>query len=393
MSERHVLVARLDNVGDVLLAGPVVRAVAAGGHRVTFLAGPSGRAAAERLPGVEQVVEWEAPWVPLVASPLRPGQAEGLVATLADLALDEALVLTSFHQSPLPLALLLRMAGVGRIAATSVDHAGGLVDERLPYVEGWHEVEQGLSVAAALGHRLPPGDDARLAVVEAAGVEAAGAAPPPPHPYVVVHPTASVPARAIPQALAAGILDALTAAGRPVVLTGSAADRAVTGPLAAGRPDVTDRAGTTDLDGLAALLRAADAVVVGNTGPAHLAAAVGTPVASIFAPVVDPRRWAPWGVPHRLLGQLDIACAGCRARVCPFDGQPCLNPATPAAVLAAVEELSPASAGAPFPGGASPSPTAPAPGARSRASGGTNVRLLRKGPVRGVGHVAQGTAP
>lgn len=388
MSERRVLVARLDNIGDVLLAGPVVRAVAAGGHRVTFLAGPSGRAAAERLPGVEQVVEWEAPWVPLVASPLRPGQAEGLVATLAGLALDEALVLTSFHQSPLPLALLLRMAGVGRIAATSVDHAGGLLDERLPYVEGWHEVEQGLSVAAALGHRLPPGDDARLAVVEAAG-----AAPPPPHPYVVVHPTASVPARAIPQPLAAGVLDALTAAGRPVVLTGSAADRAVTVPLAAGRPGVTDRAGTTDLDGLAALLRAADAVVVGNTGPAHLAAAVGTPVASIFAPVVDPRRWAPWGVPHRLLGQLDIACAGCRARVCPFDSQPCLNPATPAAVLAAVEELSPVSTVALHPGGPPPSPSASARVVRSRPSGSTNVRELRDGPGRDVGHVAQGAAP
>ena len=53
---RHVLVARQDSVGDVLLAGPAVRAVAAGAGRVTLLCGPRGRAAAALLPGVDEVV-------------------------------------------------------------------------------------------------------------------------------------------------------------------------------------------------------------------------------------------------------------------------------------------------------------------------------------------------
>ena len=53
---------------------------------------------------------------------------------------------------------------------------------------------------------------------------------------------------------------------------------------------------------MAALLDGAAAVVVGNTGPAHLAAAVGTPVVSLFAPVVPAARWAPYGVPTVLLG-------------------------------------------------------------------------------------------
>src|SRR5205085_224050 len=52
----HVLVARLDSLGDVLLAGPAVRAVAAAAGRVTFLASRRGQAAAELLPGVDEVV-------------------------------------------------------------------------------------------------------------------------------------------------------------------------------------------------------------------------------------------------------------------------------------------------------------------------------------------------
>ena len=54
----HTLVVRSDNAGDVLLAGPAVRAVAGGSDRVTVLAGPHGSAAARLLPGVDEVLEW-----------------------------------------------------------------------------------------------------------------------------------------------------------------------------------------------------------------------------------------------------------------------------------------------------------------------------------------------
>ena len=63
------------------------------------------------------------------------------------------------------------------------------------------------------------------------------------------------------------------------------------------------------------------------------------PVVEAFAPVVPAHRWRPWGVPHVLLGNLDIGCAGCRARECPVPGQPCLKPFTAAAVVDAVEFL------------------------------------------------------
>ncbi|NED71484.1 glycosyltransferase family 9 protein, partial [Streptomyces sp. SID9944] len=81
------------------------------------------------------------------------------------------------------------------------------------------------------------------------------------------------------------------------------------------------------------------AVVTGNTGPAHLAAAVGAPVVSLFAPVVPAERWRPWGVPYVLLGDQDAPCAGSRARTCPVPGHPCLESVTAHDVRAAVEKV------------------------------------------------------
>jgi ADP-heptose:LPS heptosyltransferase len=104
---------------------------------------------------------------------------------------------------------------------------------------------------------------------------------------------------------------------------------------------VFDLGGKTELPELAAVLRAADVVVVGNTGPAHLAAAVGTPVVSLFAPVVPAVRWAPHGVPRVVRGDQRGPCAGTRARECPVPGHPCLAAVPPAAVVAGVRHLAP----------------------------------------------------
>jgi ADP-heptose:LPS heptosyltransferase len=335
---RHVLVARQDSLGDVLLAGPAARAVAAGARRVTLLCGPRGRAAAELLPGVDQVVVAHAAWID--AEPRRVTRAEidALVDRLTDLEVDQALVLTSFHQSPLPLALLLRMAGVATIAAVSVDYPGSLLDIRHRVDEDLHEVERGLSLAATLGYRLPEGDDGWLRVRRDRVTDA----PELEGPYVVVHPGASAPARAWAPERHAALVDALVESGRRVVVTGGNDERSLTSLVAGGKdPGVVDLGGRVDLAGLAEVLAGAEAVVVGNTGPAHLAAAVGTPVVSLFSPVVPAVRWRPWGVPLVLLGDQDAACAGSRARVCPVPGHPCLDGVPVAAVVAAVERLAP----------------------------------------------------
>jgi ADP-heptose:LPS heptosyltransferase len=332
----HVLVTRLDNDGDVLLAGPAVRAVAGGADRVTLLCGPRGRGAAELLPGVDEILVWRAPWIDPEPDPVDPDDVEALVATLRQARIDRAVILGSFHQSPLPTALVLRLAGIGHVAATSVDYPGSLLDVRHRISGDVHEVERSLDLMEALGYRLPPTDDRALRILRpAAGRPTAAFA----GRYVVVHPGASVPARAWEPERCAELVALLAEDGRRVVVTGGPAERELTafvaGPL---RPDVVDLGGETTLAELAEVLAAADVVVVGNTGPAHVAAAVGTPVVSLFAPTVPPVRWRPWKVRHELLF-IDVPCAGCRARECPVPGHPCLSGVAPSDVARVVERL------------------------------------------------------
>ena len=337
------VVARLDNDGDVLLAGPAVRAVAAGARRVTFLCSRRAKAAAELLPGIDDIITFEAPWIAADPPPFDPSEALGLVGRLSSIDLDQALILTSFHQSPLPLALLLRMARVPEIAAISVDYPGSLLDVRHRVPEEMHEVERNLSLVATLGHTLPAGDDGRLRVRRRPDLAPAGL---PAGRYVVVHPGASVPARAWAPEANARLVARLVGLGYRVVVTGAPSERALCAGVASAAPGAIDLSGATELAGLAEVLAGADAVVVGNTGPAHLAAAVGTPVVSVYAPTVPASRWRPWLVPHVLLGVQDIPCAGCRSRVCPIPGQPCIGDVGVDEVVAAVASLTHAAAGA-----------------------------------------------
>lgn len=338
MDGRHVLVVRLDSMGDVLLSGPAIRAVAAGATRVTLLTGPEGADAGRLLPGVDEVLVWSCPWI--AAEPPRVDDADiaGLVRQLRDRALDEAVVLTSFHQSALPTALLLRLAGVARITAVSDDYPGSLLDVRVASPAGGPEAERMLAVSRAAGFDLPAGDDERLAVH---GLPARPGDLPA-DPYVVAHPGASAPARAYPASSWPAVVDAVADVGWQVVVTGSAAERGLTAAVtaAAAAPGaVHDRGGAYDVAELASVLRGAAAVIVANTGPAHLAAAVGTPVVSLFAPVVPAARWAPYGVPTVVLGDAAAPCRDSRARRCPVPGHPCLASVSPADIVAALGSL------------------------------------------------------
>nr|WP_246242862.1 glycosyltransferase family 9 protein [Flexivirga aerilata] len=342
-------------MGDVLLTGPAVRAIAAGGAPVDFLASGAGAPAAAALPGVSEVIPYDAPWVGAPCDDAFAGELSMLIRRLRG-AYDEAVIFTSFHQSPLPAAMVCRLAGITRISGTSDAAPGTLLDVRHRRIppdnstfqhpnvavdddggdRGGHEVQAALRLAAAAGYPLPADDDGLLRLVPARPERLDL-----PDDYVVVHPGASVPARALGADLTRDVVRALVGSGRRVVLTGDHADRALVRDVLSEGPaaDVTDLTGRTDLGRLRHVLAGARAVVVGNTGAAHLAAAVGTPVVSVFTPVVPAARWRPWGVPHALLGDQRARCAGSRARECPVPGHPCMRDVTGATVTAAVERL------------------------------------------------------
>jgi ADP-heptose:LPS heptosyltransferase len=383
-----ILAVRPDGLGDVLLTGPAVRALAASGREVSFLAGPPGTEAAGLLPGVTRVLTERLPWIDPQPAAVDPGRIRGLVGGIGRLGVSEAVIFTSFHQSPLPMALVLRMAGVPRISAVSEDYPGSLLDVRHQVAADIPEARRNLSLAQAAGFRLPPGDPGALAVTrplpDARPLTGDGR-------YVVLHPGASVPARHPSAACTAAMIAALAAAGYRVVVTGSAAERDLAGRTLAGHPlarhgrdgrdadrphPVVNLCGRTSLPVLASVLANADVVVAPNTGAAHLAAAVGTPVVSLFAPVVPAERWAPYGVPTVLLGDQHAPCARSRARSCPVPGHPCLDQIEPASVVAAVAALTPAApstagpAACPAPVPALPEPTARLPRAGGRAGPG-----------------------
>jgi ADP-heptose:LPS heptosyltransferase len=231
------------------------------------------------------------------------------------------------------MAMLARLAGIGHVAATSEDYPGSLLDVRHRRPEGLHEVEAALDLARAAG--AAPADDGRLALrhplPDVAHLVPDGD-------YVVLHPGASVPARGLTAAHARATAQALAAAGHTVVVTGGPRETALAGAVATGT-GAADLSGRTTLAQLAGVLAGATCVVVGNTGPAHLAAAVGTPVVCLFSPVVPADRWAPYGVPTVLLGDADAPCRGTRARECPVAGHPCLSGVAPSEVVAAVARL------------------------------------------------------
>ena len=82
------------------------------------------------LPGVDEVLVAQVPWAGY--DPPAPDAAAlaDLVERVCERAYDEVVVFTGFHQSPLPVAVLARLAGVPLVAGTSEDHPGTLLDVR-----------------------------------------------------------------------------------------------------------------------------------------------------------------------------------------------------------------------------------------------------------------------
>jgi HAD superfamily hydrolase (TIGR01662 family) len=322
-----VLAVRSDSAGDVLVTGPAIRALKAGADRVVLLCGPRGRSAAELLPGVDEIIEWRLPWIDPEPGPVDADDMRALTERLRAVNADEAVVFTSFHQSALPLALLLRTAGVARITAISEDYPGSLLDVRHRVPLGLPEPERARSIAAAAGFGLPEGDDGRLRVT----------APPTGRgDYLVVHPGASCEARSCPPENLRRIVAALADAGHRVLVTGGPGERHLAAFVAG---DAGTDAGPMPFADLATLIAGAACLIVANTGPAHLAAAVGTPVISLYAPTVPYGQWGPYRVPAVRLGDAAAACRDTRATRCPIPGHPCLATVEPRDVLAAVRRI------------------------------------------------------
>jgi heptosyltransferase-1 len=156
-------------------------------------------------------------------------------------------------------------------------------------------------------------------------------------PLAVLHPGARWPTKLWPAAHWARLADWLAwEHGFQVAITGSPADRGLVGEIIA-QSDIPplNLAGRTTLTELAAVLKNARLAVTADTGPMHLAAALGTPVAALFGPTA-PWRTGPFGPGHEVV-RLALPCSPCFRRQCPEPR--CLTDLPLAAAQAAVEKI------------------------------------------------------
>jgi ADP-heptose:LPS heptosyltransferase len=122
-----------------------------------------------------------------------------------------------------------------------------------------------------------------------------------------------------------------------VVLTGGAHELELVNEVcSAAEMELPSLAGQLTLEELAAVLESSDALLSNNTGPVHIAAAVGTPVVDLYA-LTNPQH-TPWHVPHRVLSH-DVPCKYCYKSVCPHAHGHCLSLIPPTSVVKAVLEL------------------------------------------------------
>jgi lipopolysaccharide heptosyltransferase II len=344
---RNLLCVRLDTIGDVLMTGPALRALRRSGdeRRVTLLTSLAGGEVARLMPEVDETLVYEAPW--MKASRPRPDARLDLemVGRLRERRFDAAAIFTVHSQSPLPAALLCLLAEVPLRLAHCRENPYRLLTDWVPEREPGellrHEVRRQLDLVAEVGARS---EDVRLRIEVPAEAEERveallddarvdrGAE------WLVAHPGSTAPSRRYPPEYFARACRSLARDhGVRVVFSGDTSERALVEEVRArmDAPSVTV-AGRLDLAGLAALLAAAPVLVAGNTGPVHLAAAVGTPVVDLYA-LTNPQH-TPWGVPSVVLFN-DVPCRWCYKSVCPEGHHLCMRGVEPAAVARAALEL------------------------------------------------------
>ena len=337
---KNVLAVRLDNIGDVLMTTPAIRAFRQTlGCRVTLLTSPAGAAAARFVPEIDEAIVFAAPWMKATGD--APTADAAMLRRLRARRFDAAAIFTGYSQSPLPAAYLCYLAGIPRRLAHCRENPYGLLTdwalEPEPQKLVRHEVRRQLDLAAAVGCTAA---DSRLSfrVPAAARAKVKRLIRRTGRPLVIVHPGASAASRRYPPESYARAIDLLIEdTGCEAVFTGDASEAAIVGTVrgAMSRPS-RSLVGALGLGELGALIDEADLLVSNNTGPAHVAAALGTPVVDLYA-LTNPQH-TPWQVPSRVLNH-DVPCRNCYKSVCPAGHHDCLRRVAPEAVAAAARDL------------------------------------------------------
>ncbi|NPV67915.1 MAG: glycosyltransferase family 9 protein [Anaerolineae bacterium] len=342
---RTILLIRPDHLGDVLLTTPAIRALAAAlpEARLVALVGLWSAGVISAYPEIDLTLTL--PFPGFARHPARASAQPYLLAWrwanhLRRLQVDSAIVFRPDHWWGAMLAFLARIPR--RIGFALPDVAPFLTDA-VPF-RASHAVERGLALIRALGVSVdhpsiltfPIQDEDREFVHR----QLAEAGLPPTAPRVIIHPGTGTRIKQWPSAHWALVADHLARRwGAPILFTGSDHEislvRSITDQMAA--PAIV-LAGETTVGQLAALYEGARVVLGPDSGPLHLATAVGAPTVHLYGPA-DPAEFGPWGDPVRhIVLTTAIACRPCRILDWPGADpadHPCVRDIAPEAVLEA----------------------------------------------------------
>ncbi|HLG63507.1 MAG TPA: glycosyltransferase family 9 protein [Ktedonosporobacter sp.] len=228
LAARNILAVRMDNMGDVVMLGPALRAVkeTSPRARITLLASPAGTTAAGMLPWVDEVITWRAIWQDVGnRMPFEPEREQELVRRLASYQFDAALIFTSFSQTPHTPGYVCYLAGIPLRAGESKEFGGSTlsvelrgaptelhqVERNLRLVEHLGFVARDRSLTVAISDQDRAGADRLL---RESGIDPAA-------PFVLLHPGASAQARRYPAARFGIVADLLVKRGWQVLITGT----------------------------------------------------------------------------------------------------------------------------------------------------------------------------
>jgi lipopolysaccharide heptosyltransferase II len=307
-----VLLLRLERIGDLLMVRDAIADARAAwpGAEIDLVVGSWNLPLAEWLPGVTRTETLDVPWLARGAAgdtwPRLIRRARSWKRRRYDVVVN--------FEPDIRTNALAWLSGARHRVGYRTGGGGAFLTDAQAYRPLEHVAVNARALIARAAGRAEPGSGApsRLPIDEAArrrvGERLRGAQ----RPLIGVHASGG---RASKQwhldrfAEAARILAGETQG--TIVLTGSPGDRPLVDGVRERIPDarVIDACGAMDLTELAALLESLDVFITGDTGPMHLAAAVGTPVVALFGPS-DPRRYGPLGSGHHVL-RVDLPCSPC----------------------------------------------------------------------------------
>ncbi|MDD3153387.1 MAG: glycosyltransferase family 9 protein [Victivallaceae bacterium] len=343
-----VLVVKTSSLGDVIHALQAVEILAE--HlpdaKFDFLVSPAFADVAKRTPNLGKLILFDRKkfGAPLTMLPYSIGLIRQLRKEHYDLAID--------YQGLMKSAIFAGFSGAKIVAGFAQPRefpAKFFYTKKIPVDNAAHALRRNLELTAALtgvpDYRIlpfPPSPEARnkaLALLEKNGIE---------HPHsekiVVLVPGARWKSKAFPPKLFAASAKILNEQrpGCRFLLTGGPAEAQAAREVLAEAPDlkIVNLVGQTDIDTLIEVLRLASVVLCNDSGPMHIAAADGTPVAAFIGPT-RAERTGPMPLHPEMAEVLSAhgECSGCLKRECPISQPPPCHAITPAIAATVLGEL------------------------------------------------------